>query len=82
MRNGKIARLPHDIRQELKREALAPFWTTKKAGLLADYFGGGEGGKKIADYIIAVENDLPLPKLDGEKPDGQAQSNPVKVKFC
>ncbi len=64
--------------KEIKEKMLAPFWAIHREQALAPLFGGGETGKKIAQYITAVESDLPLPKLDKEESSGQSQSNPVK----
>jgi hypothetical protein len=46
--------------QKAKNKALAPFWDLLKRGPLAEFFGGGETGEKIAEHIIKVQNmDLP-----------------------
>ena len=70
---------------EAKKKVLAPIWAKLRSNNLAGLFGGGESGEKIAEFITAVQNDLPLPKIDlpsrtdaQDKNPGQTQSNPVK----
>ena len=52
--------------QSAKDRALAPFWNDLKRERLAEVFGGGEPGEKIADYMIKIHNmhpddaDVPL----------------------
>ena len=43
-------------------------------GPLAKAFGGGEAGAYVADYILAIQHDLPLPVW--EKP-GETVPNPL-----
>jgi hypothetical protein len=74
--------------QEAKTKTLAPIWAALRSKNLATLFGGGETGQKIAEFITAVQDDLPLPKLAEEDPPlpedaqekqaSQTQSNPVK----
>jgi hypothetical protein len=52
---------------------------------LAKLFGGGEAGKKLADYVGAINNGLPPPKMEwsagkkpARKPPGQTQSNQAR----
>jgi hypothetical protein len=56
----------------------ASFWARLMQGPLAEAFGGGEKGRKIAEFIMAVEHDLPLPPAAAPAPNGQTQSSPVK----
>jgi hypothetical protein len=65
----------HQLRvQKLKARATAPFWTRLMRGPLAESFGGGEAGEKAADYILAIQHDLPIPT--GNKP-GETVPNPL-----
>ncbi len=73
------------VKEELKQAALAPIWAAYQSEPLAALFGGGEAGKKLADYVCAIKHGLPPPKKEllAEKkpagePPGQTQSNPVK----
>ena len=61
--------------EEDKRKLLAPLWSKIKEYPLAQIFGGGEAGKKIAQFILAVQNDrqpesdlLPTDKFAHEEP--------------
>ena len=79
VRNGKIARLPHDARDELKErlERSEPIphlldWFNGPREVKKEVFGGGQLGRKPAKYIIQVENDVPgtalaLPTTKKEK---------------
>jgi hypothetical protein len=73
------------LKEELKQAALAPIWAAYQSEPLAQLFGGGKAGKKLADYVCAIKHGLPPPKTEvlAEKkpagqPAGQTQSNPVK----
>jgi hypothetical protein len=64
---------------EAKRRATEPFWAKLREGMTAKVFGGGEYGQKVAEFITAINYDLPMPawaKPAGE--NGQAQSRIVK----
>ncbi len=63
--------------QKAKDRALAPFWDRLKRGPLAQIFGGGEFGEKIADRILEVQN-MDLPEWDGPPWRDQAASDPVR----
>ena len=93
-RNGKIARLPRDLREELnerlERSVPSPQlldWLNGPREVKKEVFWGGELGRKPAKYIIQVENDAPGAKLEltgdekVEKPEpepGQGESKSVK----
>jgi hypothetical protein len=66
------------VMAEAKSKALAPIWAWWERGPLAQMFGGGEAGKKMAEFVSAIQHDLPLPKFDKTEQPGQTQSNPVK----
>jgi hypothetical protein len=70
--------------EEDKRKLLAPLWSKIKEYPLAQIFGGGEAGKKIAQFILAVKNDrepesdlLPTDKFAHEKASPK-EAKPVK----
>jgi hypothetical protein len=68
-------------REEMKRQTLAPILAKFKIPSLAAMFGGGESGRKVAEFITAIRDDLPLPDSDKEDQPGQAQSSLVKPKL-
>jgi hypothetical protein len=73
-------RLDHEQHQatmrKLKAQATAPFWARLMRGPLADTFGGGQAGAKIADFILAVVHDLPIPDPMKPAEASQKQSDP------
>jgi hypothetical protein len=56
MENLMEERDQHD-HEEDKRKMLEPLWSKIKEYPLAQLFGGGEAGRKIAQFILAVKND-------------------------
>ena len=70
------------VMEEAKKRTLAPIWAMfhRKTleTVLATQFGDTDACKKLAEYITAINNDLPVPKFDEVKESGQTQSNPVK----
>ena len=46
-------------------------------GVVAEAFGGGEAGRKIAAFILEVQDDLPLGSLTGKESSDRA--NPAKL---
>jgi uncharacterized protein YukE len=67
------------VLDEVKKKTLAPIWAMLQSKSLAGAFGGGAAGKKMAEFMAAVEHDLPLPTDFQEVQPGQTQSNPVKL---
>jgi hypothetical protein len=70
--------------EEDKRKLLEPLWSKLKEYPLSQIFGGGEAGRKIAQFILAVKNDrepesdlLPTDKFAHEKPSPE-EANSVK----
>ena len=63
--------------QKAKNQALAPFWDKLKRRPLAEMFGGGELGEKIADHILGVQN-MDLPEWGEPSGPGQSGSDPVR----
>jgi hypothetical protein len=49
--------------EEEKRKLLAPIWSTLRVDAMARMFGGGAAGRKIAKFILAVQNDRPTEDL-------------------
>ena len=45
---------------------------------LAEAFGGGEKGRRIAEFITTVADGLPLPPSAAPAPNRQTLSSPVK----
>ena len=75
-----------DAKMEWKR-LTEPFWAYRMLEPYGELFGGGDGGRMVAAYILEVERGLPPgtlekflkknPISDPVKPD-QAESNPIK----
>ena len=74
-------------KEEFKQKLLTPFTDALRANSMAKVFGGGTAGGKIAEYIMAVQNDkfdaeldiLPTDKFEEPEPEpGQGESSPVK----
>ena len=70
--------------EEGKRQFLEPLWSKLKEYPLAQLFGGGEAGRKIAQFILAVKNDrqpesdlLPTDKFAHEEASPE-EAEPVK----
>jgi hypothetical protein len=57
------------VMEEIKKKAVAPIWAGVKSRSLAKIIGGGDYGKKAADFITAVEYNLPRPSFDQEDPE-------------
>ena len=67
----------HQLRmQKLKARTTAPFWARLMRGPLAETFGGGELGAQVAEFITAVEYDLPFP---AEGKPGETVPNPLDL---
>jgi hypothetical protein len=62
--------------RKLKAQATAPFWARLMRNPVAETFGGGELGARIADFILAVEYDLPIPDPMKPAEASQKQSDP------
>jgi hypothetical protein len=71
--------------EQMKKKLLRPFFDTLRLNSMAKLFGGGTAGRKIAQYILAVQNDnldaefdvLPTDKFEHEEPAPQ-EAEPVK----
>jgi len=67
--------------KELKRRATAPVHALLMKGPLADALGGGKNGRELADFLLAVEYELPVPHRPHRRPgvkSSQARSRIVK----
>ncbi len=53
-----------ELKETCKKKLLDQVWSLRREPLLAEAFGGGEAGQKLAKYIIQVENDVPGAKLE------------------
>jgi hypothetical protein len=70
--------------EEVKQKLVAPLYNMLKVDPLAELFGGGTIGRKIAKYILAVRNDRPaeleiLPSDKFEEPEPEPKE-PESVK--
>jgi hypothetical protein len=62
--------------EEAKKEIVAPIWAMMEREPLANIFGGGERGQKLAEIVMAVKYDLPQPEgWEGWKRKDQAMRN-------
>ena len=69
------------LREMIKKRKLEQVWGIRRELRLAPVFGGGELGKKIAKYIVQIENDVPGAELEltgDEKPDPKIVPPPPK----
>jgi hypothetical protein len=64
------------VQEYCKQKRLDMIWSMKRRPLLAEQFGGGRMGDKIAKYIIKVENDVPGAKLEITKEDLKREKRP------
>jgi hypothetical protein len=71
----RAARNHHDLIEELeeksrklkesgKKRLLDQVWAIHREPIVAKIFGGGEVGRKLAKYVIALENDMPDATLE------------------
>jgi hypothetical protein len=89
----RAARNHHDLIEELeeksrklkescKKRLLDQVWAIHREPMVAKIFGGGEAGRKLAKYVIALENDMPdatLELTDEDFPKSkQSRVKPVK----
>ena len=51
-------------KEKIKEMKLNQIWAITREPAVAESFGGGEVGRKLAKYVVAVENDMPNAKLD------------------
>jgi hypothetical protein len=71
------------VKEYCKKKLLDQVWGLRRELELAPAFGGGELGRKIAKYIVQLENDVPGAKLDltgDEKPDPKLVPPTPKVR--
>jgi uncharacterized protein YukE len=83
----RLEKMERRKKEKLKQKLLAPVTDALRANSMANAFGGGTAGEKIAEYVMAVQNDkfdakldlLPTDKFKEPEPEpGQGESNPVK----
>src|SRR5271157_5070830 len=67
-----------------KKRLLDQAWAIQREPMVAEAFGGGEFGRKLAKYVVALENDVPGAKLEITEEDlkkakrGRVEPKPVK----
>jgi hypothetical protein len=61
-----------------KCEILKPLWAQVEANNWGQFFGGGENGRKVAEFIMEVQHDLPPGTLTGRKPSDSVEPNPTE----
>jgi hypothetical protein len=72
------------FKEHCKKRLLDQVWAIRREPMVAEVFGGGELGRKLAKYIVAVENDVPDAKLEISEEDlkkakrGQGGSKPTQ----
>jgi hypothetical protein len=57
---------------------LKPLWAQVEANNWGQFFGGGENGRKVAEFIMEVQHDLPPGTLTGRKPSDSLEPNPTE----
>jgi hypothetical protein len=78
-RLGRAARPspPERLEQENKKHLIDICFSPMHNQAVAEAFGGGEYGKKMAELLYRLRFDLPLEGLDSELP-GETRPAPVK----
>jgi hypothetical protein len=66
--------------EESKKRTLDILWSIPKTEALAAALGGGQQGRELAEAIIAVKNDLPLPNKKEEGKGKKAESRGKEAK--
>lgn len=69
------------VKEMVKKRKLDQVWAVRREPVVAQLFGGGELGRKLAQYVVALENDVPGADLDltgDEKPDPKLVPPPRK----
>ena len=64
--------------RKLKDDILEPIWAQVEANDLANVFGGGEAGRKIAEFIVEVQHELPRGSLSRKQPLKPVKPSPTK----
>jgi hypothetical protein len=64
--------------EKQKNKILEPIWAKMKLGPMAEAFGGGEAGRKIASFILEAQGDLPMGTLTGNQQSDPASPNPTE----
>ena len=72
------------LHEKCKKRLLDQVCAIQREPMVAEAFGGGALGRKLAKYIVAVENDVPDAKLEFAEEDlkrskrGRGEPKPVK----
>jgi hypothetical protein len=64
--------------RKAKHDVLAPIFAKLEANALAAAFGGGENGRRVAEFIAEVQHELPAGSLSGQKPSDLVKPNPTE----
>jgi hypothetical protein len=64
--------------RKLKHDLLAPIFAQIEVNAWANVLGDGEANRKVAEFIVEVQRELPQGSLSGKKPSGQIKPNPTK----
>lgn len=68
----------HQALQKMKNRLLDPIWTQLEVNDWAKIFGGGEAVRKVAEFIVEVQRELPPGSLSGKKPSDSVKPSPTK----
>jgi hypothetical protein len=68
----------HQALQKEKNRLLDPIFAQLEVNNWAKIFGGGEANRKVAEFIVEVQRELPPGSLSGKKSSGQIKPNPTK----
>jgi hypothetical protein len=60
-----------------KKRLLDQVWAIRREPMVAELFGGGELGRKLAKYVIALENDVPDARLEITEEDLKKSVKPA-----
>jgi hypothetical protein len=64
--------------RKVKNDILAPILAQVEVNDLAKVFGGGEAGRKIAEFIVEVQHELPRGSLSRKQPPIPVNPNPTE----
>jgi len=68
------------LNERCKKRLLDQVWAIQREPMVAKLFGGGELGRKLAKYIVAVENDAPDAKLEITEEDLKKSVKPTRTR--
>ena len=64
--------------RKLKHDLLAPIMAQLEANGLTDAFGGDEAGRKLAEFMVEVQHELPRGTLSSKNRSNSIKPNPTE----